>query len=70
MHVILFHDMIQDDRLLAILLLKCVPNNFSDTHGLILFKLGTSIVHDGKHVPLTLFYGLIKDGRLVDCRPF
>ena len=49
---------------MAILLLKHVPNHLSDMHGLILFKLGTSTVHDGIHVALTLFCDLIKDGRL------
>ena len=62
MHVIYFHDQIQDGRLVAILLLKCVPNHFSDIHGPILFKLGTITVHDGIYVQLTLFCDLIKDG--------
>ena len=65
-----FQDQIQDGRLVAILLLKCLPNHFSDMHDPILFELGTSTVHDGKHVPLTLFCDLLKDGRLVDWRPF
>ena len=49
------------------MLLKCVPNHFSDLHGPILFKLGTSTVHDGIHVPFTLFCNLIRwpTGRLV-----
>ena len=64
--VIFFRDHIQDGRLMAILLLKCVPNHFSDMHGPILFKLGTSTAHDGIHIHLTLFCDLIKDGWLVD----
>ena len=40
MHIILLRHQIQDGRLVAILLLKCVPNHFSDMHGPILFKLG------------------------------
>ena len=57
---ILFRDQFQDGRLAAILLLKHVPNHFSDMHDLILFKLGTSTVHDGIHWLLTLFCNLIK----------
>ena len=53
---------IQDGRLVAILLLKRVPNHFSDMHGLILFKRGTSTVHDGIHLHLILVCDLIKDG--------
>ena len=70
MHIILFRDQLQDGRLVAILLRKRVPNNFSHMHGPILFNLGTSTVHDVKHVHLTLFCDLIKDGQLVDWRPF
>ena len=62
MDVIFFRDQIQDGRLLAILLLKCVPNHFSDMRGPILFKLGTDTVHAGIHVKLTLFCNVIKDG--------
>ena len=47
-----------------------ILNHFSDMHVPILFNLGTSTVHDGIHVPLTLFCDLIKDGRLVDWWPF
>ena len=65
-----FPEQIQDGRLVAILLLKCVPNHFSDMQGPILFKISTSTVDDGVHVPLTLFCNLIKDGRLVLWRPF
>ena len=61
--IIYFWDQIRDDWLAAIFWLKCVPNYFSDMHGLILFKLGTSTVHDGIHMPLTLFSEVIKDGR-------
>ena len=68
--VLYFRDQIQDGGLADILLLKCVPNNFSDIHGPILFKLGTSTVHDGIHVYLTLFCNLIEDGQLVDWWPF
>ena len=39
MHVIVFRDNIQDSRLVAILLLKSVPNHFPDMHGPILLKL-------------------------------
>ena len=63
-HVIYFRDQIQDGRLVAILLLKCVPNHCSDLHGLILLKLATSTVHDGIHVLLNIFSDLIKDGQL------
>ena len=45
-------------------------NNFSDLHLPMLFKLGTSTVHDGIHMHPTLFCGLIKDGPLVDLQPF
>ena len=70
MHAIsFFRYNIQDCQLAAILLLKCVPNHFSDIHRLILFKLGASTAHDGIHVHLTLFSNLIKDGRLVDWWP-
>jgi len=68
--VILFRDQMQDSRLAAILWLKCVPNYFSDMHGPILFKLGTSTVHDGIHMHLTLFCDLNKDDRLLGWRPF
>ena len=61
MHVSFF-----GSRLVAILFLKYVPNHFSDMDFLILFKLGTSTVHDGFHVHITLFCDLIKDGPLVD----
>ena len=54
----------QGGRLVAILLLKCVPNHFADMHGPILFKLATSTVQDGIYVNLTLFCDVIKDGRL------
>ena len=70
MHAILFRDQIQDGRLAVILLLKRVPKHFSDMHGPILLKRGTNIVHDGIHKHMTLFRDLIKDGRLVDWRPF
>ena len=70
LHIMFFHDQVQNGRLAAILLLKCVPNHFSDMQGLILFKLGRSAVHDGVHVHLPLFCDLIKDGRLVDWWPF
>ena len=39
------------DWWVAILLLKRVPNHFSDMHGPILFKLRTNTVHYGKHMP-------------------
>ena len=55
---------IQDGWLVTILLVKCVPNHFSEMHSPILFKLDTSTVHDGIHMLLTLFCDLIKDGRL------
>ena len=64
MHVIVFPEKIQDGRLTAILLLKSVPNHFSDVHGPILFKLGTSTENDGIHMPPSLFCDLIQDGRL------
>ena len=70
MYVILFRDQIQDGRLAATLLLKCVLNHFLNMHGPILFKLGTSTVHDNLHMELTLFCHLIKDGRLVNWQPF
>ena len=62
-----FRDQFQDGRLVAILLLKCVPNHFSDMHGPILFNLGTSTVHDGIQVPSLYFVILFKmaTGRLV-----
>ena len=42
---VFFQDQIQDGWLAAILLLKHVPKHFSDMHGPILFKLGTSTVY-------------------------
>ena len=69
-YIIFFQDQIQDGRMVAILLLKRVPNHFSDMHGPILFKLGTSTVHDGIQVHFILFCDLIKDGRLLDWWPF
>ena len=67
MHAIFFfRHQIQHGPLVAILLLKCVPNHVSDSHHpiiiIIIFKLGTSTVHDGTHMHLTLFCNLIKDG--------
>ena len=62
MHAIFFQDQIQDGRLAAILLPKHVPNHFSDLHGEILFKHGTSTVNDGILLHITLFYDLIKHG--------
>ena len=56
--------------LVAILFIKCVTNHFSDMHGPILFKLGTSTANDGIHMHITLFCDLIKDGRMVGWRPF
>ena len=61
-HLILFRDNVEDDQLLAILLLKRVPNHFSDIHGPILFKLGISKVENSIHLHLTLFCDLIKGG--------
>ena len=55
MHFILFRDEIKECRLAAILLLKRVPNHFSDVHGPILFKLDISTIDDGIHAHLTLF---------------
>ena len=69
-NIIVFGDQIQDGRLAAISFLKCVPNHLSETHGLILFKLGTRTANDGIHMHLTLFCDLIKYGQLVDWRPF
>ena len=37
------------------LLLKQIPSHFSDMHCPILFKLGTSTVHNGIHLHLILF---------------
>ena len=62
MLLIFFRHQIQDGRLAAILLVKPVTNHFSDMHGPIGFKLGTSTGHDGKHLQLPLFCDLIKDG--------
>ena len=62
MRVIFIRHQIQDGRLVAILLLKSVPNHFSLMNGPILLKLGTSTAHDGIHVLFTLFCDLIKDG--------
>ena len=62
MPVIFFRDQVQHDQLVAILLLKYVPNHFSDMYGLFLFKLRKSTVHHGIHMHLTLFCDLIKDG--------
>ena len=70
MHVIFLQDQIKDGRLVAIGLLECVPNHFSDRHDPILFKLGTRTAHYSIHMPLTLFCDLIKDGQLVDWWPF
>ena len=52
------------------MVLKCVLNHFSDMHGPIWFKLGTSTVHDGIHMHLILSCDLIKDGGVVDWWPF
>ena len=60
-----FGYMFQDGRPAAILLLKRVCNHLLDMHDPILFKHGTSTVHNNIHLHLTLFCDPFKDGRLV-----
>ena len=65
--VILFWDQIQDGWLEAILLLKRVPNHFSDMYGPIIFVLGTKTTHDGVRM-CAICYDITS--KMADWRPF
>ena len=74
MHIILFHDLIKDGRLAAILVVKKpthvehVLNHFSDMHLLILFKLGKQTMNDGLHMRNNFFFEI--RSKMAYWRPF
>ena len=62
MHIILFHDVIKDGQLAAILVVKKkttdvehVLNHFSDKHLPMLVNLGKQIKNEGLHKPFIVF---------------